>query len=70
MQLASSLRQAKEQSAAPHISEHLANERTSLAWLRTACAFVIDPGHDAWVEGDETCELLDVTGYEKYAKAA
>jgi hypothetical protein len=30
-------------------------------------AFQIFPGHDAWVEGDESCELLDVTGYVEYA---
>lgn len=30
--------------------------------------FVIEPGHDAWVEGDEECVLLD-TGIAPYAKA-
>jgi hypothetical protein len=28
---------------------------------------LIDPGHDAWVEGDEPCVLLD-TGVAAYAK--
>jgi hypothetical protein len=27
----------------------------------------IEPGHDAWVEGDEPCVLLD-TGVAAYAK--
>lgn len=30
-------------------------------------AFYLAPGHDAWVEGDETCELLDFTGFKEYA---
>jgi hypothetical protein len=29
----------------------------------------IEPGHDAWVVGDETCELIDVGGLAGYAKA-
>ena len=28
----------------------------------------LDPGHDAWVEGDEPCVLLD-TGIAAYAKS-
>ncbi|MBB0230531.1 cupin domain-containing protein [Streptomyces calidiresistens] len=28
----------------------------------------IDPGHDAWVLGDEPCVLLDWTGMADYAK--
>lgn len=33
--------------------------------------FVMAPGHDAWVDGDETCVIFD-TGYGPglYAKAA
>lgn len=31
--------------------------------------FRIGPGHDAWVTGDEPCELVDFAGYEQYAKA-
>lgn len=30
-------------------------------------AFVIPPGHDAWVVGDETCVFLDFSGMEEYA---
>ena len=29
---------------------------------------MIAPGHDAWVEGDEPCVLLDWTGMTRYAK--
>jgi len=32
-------------------------------------AVVIPPGHDAWIVGDETCVMLDVSGMESYAKA-
>ena len=30
---------------------------------------VVEPGHDAWVEGNETCVMLD-TGMAPYAKPA
>jgi quercetin dioxygenase-like cupin family protein len=32
-------------------------------------ALVIPPGHDAWVVGDEPCELLDFGGLGGYAVA-
>lgn len=35
--------------------------------IKAGDAVRIPPGHDAWVEGNETCELLDFTGYEHYA---
>jgi quercetin dioxygenase-like cupin family protein len=28
----------------------------------------VPPGHDAWVEGDETCVCLDFSGAEMYAR--
>ncbi len=28
----------------------------------------IDPGHDAWVVGDEACVAVDFGGYAQYAK--
>jgi mannose-6-phosphate isomerase-like protein (cupin superfamily) len=28
----------------------------------------IDPGHDAWTVGDETCVIIDVSGMESYAQ--
>ncbi|MGZ3698686.1 MAG: cupin domain-containing protein, partial [Bdellovibrionota bacterium] len=31
-------------------------------------AFHIPPGHDAWVEGTESCEMIDVGGFASYAK--
>jgi hypothetical protein len=30
-------------------------------------AFFIPPGHDAWVDGNQTCVLIDVEGYKEYA---
>lgn len=30
-------------------------------------AFVIPPGHDAWVVGSEPCVFLDFSGMEEYA---
>ncbi len=32
-------------------------------------AFVISPGHDAWIEGDEPFVGVDFSGMAKYAKA-
>lgn len=32
-------------------------------------AFVIPPGHDAWVVGDETCVFVDFSGMEQYARS-
>ena len=36
--------------------------------IRPGEAFRIPPGHDAWVDGNEECEILDFTGYAEYAK--
>jgi quercetin dioxygenase-like cupin family protein len=33
-------------------------------------AFTIEPGHDAWVLGQDVCALLDFTGFENYARPA
>ncbi|TFV86372.1 DUF861 domain-containing protein [Oxalobacteraceae bacterium OM1] len=30
--------------------------------------FYMQPGHDAWVVGNETCVMYDFTGAERYAK--
>jgi mannose-6-phosphate isomerase-like protein (cupin superfamily) len=35
--------------------------------IKAGQAFRIPPGHDAWVDGNETCEALDVSGYKEYA---
>jgi quercetin dioxygenase-like cupin family protein len=35
---------------------------------RPGMAVVIPPGHDAWVEGDEACVVLDFSGFTDYAK--
>jgi mannose-6-phosphate isomerase-like protein (cupin superfamily) len=38
--------------------------------LGSGDAFVIPPGHDAWVVGDEACVALDWSAAEDYAKAS
>lgn len=38
--------------------------------IRAGDAFEISPGHHARVIGEETCELIDVSGYTQYAKHA
>ena len=30
----------------------------------------MEPGHDAWIEGDEPCVVIDWTGFTDYAKPA
>jgi mannose-6-phosphate isomerase-like protein (cupin superfamily) len=37
--------------------------------IRSGDVVVIEPGHDAWVDGDEACVLLD-TGVASYAVPA
>jgi len=32
-------------------------------------AFNIEPGHDAWVVGDESCVMVDFAGAANYAKS-
>lgn len=32
--------------------------------------FQAEPGHDAWVVGDEPCVLVDFGGYAQYARSA
>jgi quercetin dioxygenase-like cupin family protein len=36
--------------------------------LREGDAFNLEPGHEAWVEGDERCVLIDFGGFKDYAK--
>ena len=36
--------------------------------IRAGEVFRIEPGHDAWVVGNENCELLDFGGYQNYAR--
>ena len=36
--------------------------------IKAGEAFYLAPGHDAWVEGNEQCVLIDVTGFANYAK--
>ncbi len=32
--------------------------------------FAVEPGHDAWVLGDEPCVVIDWVGFGEYAKPA
>ncbi|HEY8313457.1 MAG TPA: cupin domain-containing protein [Candidatus Baltobacteraceae bacterium] len=34
----------------------------------TGDAMSLPPGHDAWVEGNEPCVIVDFVGFENYAK--
>ena len=36
--------------------------------MRPGEAVSIPPGHDAWVEGNEPCVVVDFTGFVDYAK--
>jgi mannose-6-phosphate isomerase-like protein (cupin superfamily) len=37
--------------------------------IRAGDAFHIPPNHDAWVVGNEDCELIDVSGAKNYAQS-
>lgn len=36
--------------------------------LRQGDAVSIPPGHDAWVEGNAACVVIDFVGFVEYAK--
>ena len=36
--------------------------------IKPGDAFTIEPGHDAWVVGQESCVMLDFSGFEHYAE--
>jgi hypothetical protein len=37
--------------------------------IKPGDAFMIEPGHDAWVVGNEKCVMLDVSGFSHYAES-
>ncbi len=39
------------------------------ATIKAGDFFRIAPGHDAWVDGDEACRMIDTGGLERYAVA-
>jgi predicted small metal-binding protein len=38
--------------------------------IKAGEAFELEPGHDAWVVGNEPCEVLDFVGFSDYAVSA
>ena len=48
---------------------HVAHEDGSESELRPGQAYVIEPGHDAWVIGDETCVFIDFGDVSRYAQS-
>jgi hypothetical protein len=60
---------------APHLQYHLSGrlrvvmDDGSEAEFGPGQVSLIPPGHDAWVVGKETVEVLDVSGMVDYAKA-
>jgi hypothetical protein len=59
---------------AEHLGNVIAGEMTVVMddgtrmQLRAGDAFSIPPGHDAWIEGNEACVLVDFVGFADYAK--
>ena len=43
------------------------NDGTKLAF-GPGDAMSLPPGHDAWVDGNENCVIVDFVGFENYAK--
>jgi mannose-6-phosphate isomerase-like protein (cupin superfamily) len=49
---------------------HVATEDGGEAELAPGDAYEIEPGHDAWVVGDEPVTLVEFVGAERYAAPA
>lgn len=49
---------------------HVGMDEGAEAEAGSGDAFVISPGHDAWVVSDEPCVMLDWSGVADYAKPA
>nr|MBA2633135.1 cupin [Chloroflexota bacterium] len=48
---------------------HVAHTDGTEADARAGDAYVVEPGHDAWVVGDEPVVALEFESAETYAKA-
>jgi len=48
---------------------HIVHTDGTEADARAGDAYVVEPGHDAWVEGDEPVVALEFQSAETYAKA-
>ena len=49
---------------------HVVHDDGSVAELGRGEAYVIEPGHDAWVVGDEPVEVIDWNGATHYAEGS
>lgn len=49
---------------------HVAHEDGTEQEIRAGQAYVIEPGHDAWVVGDEPAVVIDWFGATNYAKSS
>ena len=47
---------------------HISHEDGTEVDIGPGEAYVIEPGHDAWVVGDEPLIVIDWAGLESYAK--
>ena len=48
---------------------HVVSNDGSEADIGPGDVVAIEPGHDAWVDGEEPCVSVDFGGYAQYAKA-
>ena len=47
---------------------HVVHDDGSEVEIRAGDSYMIEPGHDAWVVGDEPCVAVDFGGIAQYAK--
>ena len=47
---------------------HVAHDDGTEQEIRAGHAYVIEPGHDAWVVGEQACEAVDFGAMAAYAK--
>ena len=63
-----------ESCQAAHLGNVISGEMTvvmddgSTMRMRAGEAFSIPPGHDAWIEGNEPCVVVDFVGFADYAR--
>lgn len=59
---------------APHLGYVISGRMTAVMddgttlHFQPGDALSIPPGHDAWIDGNDECVVLDFVGFEKYAK--
>ncbi|HEY8297149.1 MAG TPA: cupin domain-containing protein [Candidatus Baltobacteraceae bacterium] len=63
-----------ESCQAPHLGYVISGRMTAVTddgttlHFKPGDAMALPPGHDAWIEGNDPCVVVDFTGFADYAK--